>query len=254
MKNVISSNQQVLSSIKSACWNNRQKWLSYNPDVPLISAYKIIASLEKPKDWNAIAQKCSINPTHMHYGKTAEEILSIWQSSSKTGADRGNSLDDYISARLSNVVIDRSTYDDALVRKCSHFDTLYDNVLTKMHSYVGSEIWLNSYELGITTRLDSLFTISSNKELLVSEWKNTERGTLSNKWDKFLGPASHLDNCDLNKWIIQTHIYRFVLEELGLFDSVQTRIFNITQIKNNTYAGFDYDPEFIRAIVAWSRA
>jgi hypothetical protein len=245
-------NNELLKKLKRLSWLNRTEWLSKNPGHKTLSAYAILSALQQPKDWDDIALKCSKNPNHQHFGKTVKEIRTLWSTKSMSGANRGNTLDDWIFAKCSGTQLDTSTFDEQLLNKCAKFDVLYENVISKMYSFVDSEIWLNSKILGLSVKLDSLFETTKNT-FLVCEWKNTNNPSLDNRWQKLLGPASHLDDSDLNKWTIQTHIYRFILEEYDIADSIKTIIFNIKEHETIPFTGFDYDANFIRDIVSFSK-
>lgn len=244
-------NDELLKKIKRASWANKESWEKANPGKKMMSTYAINASLEKEKDWNAIAQKCSENPNHQYFGVPAEEILIKWKTKADKGAARGNTLDDYMKVKLSGSTMDMSTFDDILLKKCKQFDNLYDFFIAKLDSYVGSEIWLNSAKLGLVVRIDSLFTIHNNNTLLVGELKNTENMSTEDRWNYLIGPAKHLQQTDFNKYSIQMYIYKYILEELG-FPDVKVLLFNIkTDDYHIKYPAFPYDSNFIKDCAEW---
>lgn len=248
------ANSFLHRKLKNIGWDNREKWLGENPNQKLLSTYKVNAAMSKPKDWLAIARGCSENPNHEHYQKEPEEIIEIWQTKKNTGADRGNTLDDYIKDRLSGQGTNKDGYDAELIQKAEQFDGLYDRFISRLPTYVGSEIWLTSYKLGLCVRLDSLFTTTkgTDKNVLICEWKNTERITTKDYFEKLVGVASHLDNCDWVKYTIQIHIYRYILEEYGIFNGVSAYIYQFSTQNDlvKIYKPmFDYDPKFIEDVV-----
>ena len=132
-------NTELFRKLKSIGWDNRNAWLAQNPHDKFSSTYSIYNSLCAPKDWNAIAEKCSTNPNHEMFGVPVADILYKWQNKGQVGADRGIKLDDYITARLAGIVFDESTIvDDNLLKKFRQFDIVYDSVLSKLHSYIGN--------------------------------------------------------------------------------------------------------------------
>lgn len=245
-------NYNLFKKLKDVGWRNREAWLAMNPGKKFLSTYSINTALEPPKDWNVIAKKCSNNPNHQHFGKTVEEILSIWQSGGQRGQNRGASLDTYITSVLGGVP-DLPVGDEKLIMKCNQFDKLYQSVLSKLTTYVGSEIWLNSLKLGISVRLDSLFTVNTDTQILIAEWKNTEEISSSGYGQKLLGPASHLANSTANKYTIQTHIYNYILSEYELFERIDNRVFQFTAEHYKTHKeSFPYDKLFIEEIVKFT--
>lgn len=244
---------QLYKKLKSIGWSNREYWTAQG-DSKFISTYAINSAIEKPKDWDAIALKCSNNPNHEMFGKSVQTIREEWSSRGARGQKRGIGLDDYINAKLGGVPITHDTIvDEKLLQKCLHFDRLYYNVLQRLHSYIGSELWLNSRRLKLSVRTDSLFTIHDANSLLIAEWKNNE--TISTTgWDYFQGPASHLKNTDINKFTIQTFVYKYIFDEYELFDDVVPKIFNITSTKYQMFEpAFDYDEKWIEELVKYTQ-
>lgn len=252
------TNYPVLSQIKKISWNQRTSFLEVNPNDKFLSTYKIFEALQKPKDWVAIATKCSINPNHEMFGVEPDMILQLWQSKGQKGADRGIGLDTYITARLQSSEFDKSLVTDAnLLAKFEQFDIAYDKVFSKLHSYVGSEIWLNSAQLGVSVRCDSMFTVSNDRTCYIPDWKNNEKLSTVNAYrQKLLGPLNNIDDTDLAKYTLQTHIYRYIVENSmsSIFDSVKTSIVNFTSTEMKTWSGaFEYDSKLIEEIVKFSK-
>lgn len=248
------ANTFLFRKLRKIGWDNRVKWLSENPDQKLLSTYKVNSAISKPKDWIGIATTCANNPNHEHFGKEPSAIIEIWKNKKYVGADRGNTLDDYITNRLSGTGNNIDGFDNELRIKAKQFDGLYDRFISKLPTYVGSEIWLTSYKLGLSVKLDSLFTTTkgSDKRVLICEWKNTETISTKNFFEKLIGLASHLDDCDLVKFTIQIHIYRYILEEYGIFDSVSAYIYQFSTLHDLPQIHkpiFEYDPIFIENIV-----
>jgi len=249
-------NTELRTKIKKISWNQRQQFLSETDnDGKFLSTYKIWQQLEQPKDWHSIAQRCSENPTHEMYGVPAEQILERWRTKSSTGANRGNVLDDYITAKLQNASLDISHIDDQnLLKKLEYVDSCYANVLSKLHSYVGSELWLNSSKLGVSVRCDSMFTSTDNMNCFIPDWKNNNSMSTSNRWQKLRGPASHLEQTDWVKYTFQLQIYKYIVEDYEIFDTVSAKIINFTQdgTKWLDFA-FPYDKRFIEEVVQFSK-
>lgn len=238
----------ILKHIKSTSWSIKKKQV--NP----ISVYKIFSALEKPKDWNKIAESCSNNPNHEHFGKPAAEITKIWQAKGAKGANRGNVLDDAITYTCqTGSMLALNTEDTALLDKYANFYQFYQKYLSnKDFSYVGSEIWLNSEKLNVICRLDALFQYLVNDGLLIFDWKNNEKFNYSDRWNRFEGPMSGYDVCEANKFTLQTYIYRYILEEYG-FSNVSTRVLQLTsEFAKIHKPAFDYDAKLIEEIAKYS--
>jgi len=250
-------NSTLFQELKRTGWDNRTAWQNAHPDQKLLSTYAINKALQEPKDWDAIALKCSNNPNHEMFGLTVEAIRLEWSSRGKKGQNRGLKLEDYIDSKLAHggQVDIAGIEDPKLLSKMGHFDNLYDTVLSRMHSWIGTEIWLTSKVLGLSVRCDSLFLAKDSPQIcLIAEWKNTESIATSNRFEKLIGPASHLYDCEWVNYTIQFQIYQYILLEYGIFDEIIARCFQFKTTGYETLGpAFDFDPTFIEAIVNFTR-
>jgi hypothetical protein len=244
---------EILKLIKNKSWETKKRVQSDKGwDFKFLSTYAVNDLLQEPKDWTAIATRVSNNKKHKFFGKDPDWILQEWRSKGKKGQDRGMTLDTYIGAKLNKAPIFTDNMDEIERAKCQHFDQTYDKYFDKL-PLVGQEVWLTS-ELGINVRLDALLLRPDAKEqpaLLICEWKNNENLSKSDQWNRLLGPASHLEACDWVKMTFQIHIYRFILEEYGITNTVG-RIFQYTKDKYEIHKpAFPYSKDFIQNVIEW---
>jgi hypothetical protein len=253
---------QALQQIKSSSWSNRQEYLKGDKNRKFLNAYSLYEALKPPKNWEEIAYKCSINPKHEHFGKTTEEILTIWQTKRDYKADEGNTLDDYITLKLkqndlSNLLTfkQRNIENHTLVQKTDQVDKLYEQLLKKLE-YIDSEIWLTS-KLGLNLRCDAMFLLNQESEqhLVIAEWKSLDNLSMSNHWNKLEGPLKCYDDCDAVKFSLQTNLYKYVVESYNIgfeLSKIHTPIFNFNTL---TYQKIEskipYDKSLIEEILAY---
>lgn len=238
--------ESIVKSIKSQSWAIKQSVGTFR------SVRSIIDSVCKPTDWNQVADKCSRNINHEHYGKTVEEILSIWQNKSYAGEKRGKDIEiaiQHIRSGHKVADVDTSEFDKITCNKFESFINFHTTKLLPSVTYVGSELWLNSSRLGIVGRLDELVKLNDSNDLIVFDYKNTETISNENRWKKHLGPLSHIDECELSKYTIQLYLYKYILEEYG-FSIYATRIIQLLQNETKSLKMmFDYDKRLIEEIV-----
>lgn len=259
------SKNEIVQKLKKLSWDSRTAFLAKNPDVKFLNAYSIYDAMTKPKDWLAIAQKCSENPNHQHFGVPAEEIQKIWNTKKEIKGNEGDSLDDYIELVLSEKDlpklltfkqnnIDRENF--SLVQKTISFDKLNNDLLKKL-TYINSEIWLTS-DVGINLRCDAMFSIldkeNSKAHAVIAEWKSLDNIELSNHWNKLEGPLSGLDDCDATKFTLQTHLYKYVVERYGIFDNVITSLYNFNiHTYQKIEPTFPYSMKLIEEIIMYAK-
>lgn len=221
-------NFTLLKEIKDKMFKASQDFKSENPEIEFVSFYKLYYNCTKPQDWNSIAERCSTNPNHEHYGKSVESILEIWKNKNAQGQTRGNNVDDYISSLIKGkpYSIPDET-DTKFINKTSSIDKFNEEILSKVFSFIGDEIWLVSKKLGIRVRCDALFELRPG-EILIGEWKNIENYKTYNKYDKLLGPLEGYDNCDMFSNNLQAYLYKYILEEHG-YDNIRIMIVNFEE-------------------------
>lgn len=245
--------KQLKKSISDISWSKRNQ---FPKGYKFLSTSAVMKTMQEKKDWLAIATKCGKNPEHEHYGKTGEEIQKIWWSKGSKGADRGNILDDYITAKLAkkDYVIPESA-DEETLEKIKAFDKFAEKKLGKLQ-YVGSEIWLNSGH-GILCRLDALFVYihDGKATLLVVDWKNTNNIRTENHFQQLKGPLAAYDDCEMVTYSFQVLVYWYILAcEYGLnLSGVR-----IVQILKDTVKVHEpvipYDKELVIAAFDWAKS
>ncbi len=238
--------------ISDTSWAARN---AYPKGHKFMSTRAIISTLQKPKDWNAIALKCSQNPNKPeYYGKTVDEILQSWKAKGDKGAYRGNILDEYIQSKLSGKVYEMPIEaDQVLINKIEAWQKYYDEKLIKLQ-LVGFELWLNS-KLGLSTRLDSLwlYMLNNTPYLLVLDWKNTQEIASSSRWDKLIGPMQGFDDVDAVKYTLQCYIYKYILEEEYKLVTPNSTFVQITeQVAIPHKPAFPYDKCKIEEIISYA--
>lgn len=201
-------NEELLKRIKRISWDTKQKFITENPGYGTTSVSKMIAECTIPFDADAAAKSVSTNPNHEHYGKSPEEIKSIWEANKFKGQVRGNSIDDYIKAKVLGLEFNFGD-DEIFKRKCLGVDKFYDQVISKFDSFIGDEVWLSSN--GINVRCDGLFTLGNS--IVVAEWKNITNLKTNNPRKKCHGLLTGYDDCDLLKINIQVYTYKYILEQ-----------------------------------------
>lgn len=249
--------EQLVKSISKQSWTTRNSFIKGHK---FISAHKIVNSLKTPVDFHKIAEHCSQNPNHEHFGKEPDVIMQLWQSKGKSGAKRGNYLDIYITDLLkhdgdSTRVSIHSDADEKTIKKFKSFTKFYKETLQPVTSYIGSEIWLTS-KLGIACRLDALFefhsTVTQQDHLLIFDWKNHEKISAYNRYRNMQGPLQHLDESEVNTMTLQLYVYQYILEEYG-YDVGGVRICQL--LEDTTIVrkpGFAYSKSLMEEIIEYA--
>ena len=189
------------------------------------------------------AQKGLEDPDYKYAGMTAEQILEQWHAKADESKRYGTLLDDYAGMRLNHEddklemwKLDNAyEYDERLNANCKGFDEFYEFISTKTnYKYVARELPLycktNKGGL-INGRFDCLFYDENTDAFIIIDWKTTDDITTSSAYHKKLqGPAYMLDECDMNTYTIQLHVYKKALVEtygLSSYDKISVYVCNM---------------------------
>lgn len=202
-----------------------------------------------------ICAKKGLNDQNYKYASMdATQILETWHVKSSESKRYGSLLDDYAGMNLNNETdklelwkLDNGyEYDDRLKSICKGFDDFYNYILTKTnYRYVARELplYCKTPKDGlINGRFDCLFYDENTDAYIIIDWKTTDGITTSSKYGKKLqGPAYMLDECDMNTYTIQLHIYKKALVEtygLSSYDKISVYVCNL--LKQSTEQGLNF--------------
>lgn len=165
---------------------------------------------------------------HKYYQKTPEMILEMWETKRDNALKKGKLFDAYIEQileikdnnkfqkwKLDENIDSNEFMQDAMRGFCNLLNYLKD---CKYDTIIGTEIplWIkhnyNNQELIINGRCDCLMYSSTLKKYLIIDWKTNE--SIKNiGFKKMNGPISHLDSCELYKYLTQLYFYKKALCE-----------------------------------------
>lgn len=213
MKNI----KEIIENINLTLKNEFKKTLSVS---------KLNEYIKEPFDDVAKAEECYqkglLNPAYKYAGMTVNDILTLWRNKANESKYYGNLLDNYADLYLNNdntlnewKITNNFDSDIRLKSTCTGVTQFYNNILEKTnYRYVAREIplYYQYKDYKINGRLDLLLYDENTDAYIIIDWKTTENITTKNYFNSFLlGPASYLDECDMNLYTIQLHIYKLAL-------------------------------------------
>lgn len=251
--------------------------------LPKISISLVNNLIAPPFDSVGVAKKCEEKGKKIDCkwtGKTAEEIIQMWEDKAATSRNYGKLLDSYTEAVLEGNEDDIELWklnndidnDDRLHNHITAFDEFYDRIMKSGDvEYIGREIELynkvnNFYVNG---RMDALFYNNRLNKWIVIDWKSNEFiKTQGDKWSEhLLGPAKDKLHIDWNLYTFQIYNYKEALLQNYLpegtkEDDVTCMIVNLPQaIYSNpdailgqfkTYKAyrpaFEYDEDYLNKV------
>ena len=235
------------------------------------SVSKIVEAMHAPFDKEGVANKTFSkyfnDPNSKYYHMSVQEIIDSWNVKAELGRNNGKILDTYIGMILENHeskdILEKyksSLSEIAATNKCNIFDKFYkENVENKLE-YVTREQILHDETTGVVGRFDALFLKNDAKlpgvqNLLLIDWKNTEKIETSNLYNKLKGPLYKYDDCELNRYTIQLYIYVYILRKVYHLTDIRI-IPLLVQIGSVEYAVYapqiPYSDELVSDIISFA--
>lgn len=235
------------------------------------SVSKIVEAMHAPFDKESVANntfsKYFNDPNSKYYHMSVQEIIDSWNVKAELGRNNGKILDTYIGMILENHeskdILEKyktSLSEIVATNKCNIFDKFYkENVENKLE-YVTREQILHDETTGVVGRFDALFLKNDAKlpgvqNLLIIDWKNTEKIETSNLYNKLKGPLYKYDDCELNRYTIQLYIYVYILRKVYHLTDIRI-IPLLVQIGSVEYAVYapqiPYSDELVSDIISFA--
>lgn len=235
------------------------------------SVSKIVEAMHAPFDKEGVANKTFSkyfnDPNSKYYHMSVQEIIDSWNAKAELGRNNGKILDTYIGMILENHeskdILEKyktSLSEIVATNKCNIFDKFYkENVENKLE-YVTREQILHDETAGVVGRFDALFLKNDAKlpgvqNLLLIDWKNTEKIETSNLYNKLKGPLYKYDDCELNRYTIQLYIYVYILRKVYHLTDIRI-IPLLVQIGSVEYAIYapqiPYSDELVSDIISFA--
>ena len=234
------------------------------------SVSKIVEAMHVPFDKEGVANKTFSkyfnDPNSKYYHMSVQEIISSWNAKAELGRNNGKALDNYIGMILENNESEeilekyKASLKEIAASKCNVFDKFYNENIANKLEYVAREQILHDETKGVVGRFDAMFLKNDVRtpgvqNLLLIDWKNTEKIETSNSYSKLKGPLYKYDDCELNRYTIQLYIYVYILRKVYHLTDVRI-IPLLVQIGITEYAIYapqiPYSDELVYDIISFA--
>lgn len=185
-------------------------------DIQWVSVTTLLSNLKQPFNPKNVAKKSSENKKSKWFGKTIEEIETIWKKESDRACDLGNWYhaqreNDIINCNTivrhgSELPVVRPIIDDN-GRKIASSQKLTDGIYPEHMVYLRSAgICGQSDLVEIVNDTVNILDYKTNKEIKTESFKNWEGVS-----QKMMPPLSHMDDCNFNHYNLQLSIYMYII-------------------------------------------
>lgn len=193
------------------------------------SVSKIVEVMHEPFDKEGVANKTFSkhfnDPNSKYYHMSVQEIIASWNAKAELGRNNGKVLDTYIGMILENheskEILEKykASLNEIAANKCNVFDKFYNENIVNKLEFLTREQMLHDETKGVVGRFDAMFLKNDVRtpgvqNLLLIDWKNTEKIETSNSYSKLKGPLYKYDDCELNRYTIQLYIYVYILRKV----------------------------------------
>ena len=193
------------------------------------SVSKIVEVMHEPFDKEGVANKTFSkhfnDPNSKYYHMSVQEIIASWNAKAELGRNNGKVLDTYIGMILENheskEILEKykASLNEIAANKCNVFDKFYNENIVNKLEFLTREQMLHDETKGVVGRFDAMFLkndvrIPGVQNLLLIDWKNTEKIETSNSYSRLKGPLYKYDDCELNRYTIQLYIYVYILRKV----------------------------------------
>lgn len=194
----------------------QHKYSSIEPDgIEWLSVTSFISNFKQPFEADKIAEKSAKNKKSKWYGMTPEDIKAAW----KAEANRATSLGTWYHNCRERDICELSTMERhghvVPVVKPIEKDGLKYSPNQKLSNGVYPEHLVYLKSAGLCGQSDLVEVI--NGEVHITDYKTNKEIKLEGytNWEgitqKMLPPVSHLDDCNLNHYVLQLSLYMFII-------------------------------------------
>lgn len=234
------------------------------------SVSKIVEAMHEPFDKEGVANKTFSkyfnDPNSKYYHMSVQEIIASWNAKAELGRNNGKVLDTYIGMILENheskEILEKykASLNEIAANKCNVFDKFYNENIVNKLEFLTREQMLHDETKGVVGRFDAMFLKNDVRtpgvqNLLLIDWKNTEKIETSNSYSKLKGPLYKYDDCELNRYTIQLYIYVYILRKVYRLTDVRI-IPLLVQIGTADYAIYapqiPYSDELVCDIISFA--
>lgn len=222
--------------------------------------------LKNPFDQEAQAHQCYLkglnDPNYKYHGMTEKQILEAWETKSRISKHYGSLLDDFAGMYLTEK--DEQTISEwkdiynfetdlRLKNNCLGLIQFYTDITSKTnYRFVARElpVYTSTDKGKINGRFDCLLYDPDTDSYIIIDWKTTDKIATRSFFNKYLrGPADYLDECEMNLYTIQLHVYKKSLADtygLAPYSRISVYVCNLLKepVNGKYYKLFPQNFEF----------
>ena len=168
-------------------------------------ADKVIQNMKNSPKW----------PESKYFGMEDEAIKKQWKDNgavaSKAGTATHLAIENYLNSTVGNSIV---LPEPSMVTspEWSYFQQFWAKMSPDLEPYrLEWPVWIA--ELKLAGSIDAVFRRPSDGAFFIYDWKRTKELKMENRFEKGLGPLSHVDDCNYWHYTLQLNVYAWILEK-----------------------------------------
>jgi len=177
------------------------------------SVTQLIDTLFEPFNAKEIAKKLSKVPKYKKEGKGIRAILKDWKERAEHGTRVHNAIEQWLKTGKAPLGLTQEDREKVIQAKI-FIANYWDSTKNKTSVFLPEQL-IYSEEFQLAGTVDLLIYNYKTKDLYIIDWKTNEKIT-DKAYDNKTGlkkSTEHIEDCKLNKYIIQLNIYAYILEK-----------------------------------------
>jgi hypothetical protein len=149
---------------------------------------------------------------------TEDTVKKYWGLIAEMGQASGTIVHNYLENRFQGKVFPPTFPSFETEEDKRIFHTKYDQQMSNAKKFYKDYRHLTPVQLELMVfnnkyagQVDGLFELDG--KLILLDYKTDKEIQMSNKWQSFKAPLSHLEACNYNKYRLQTSVYKYMFEE-----------------------------------------
>lgn len=145
-------------------------------------------------------------PSSKYFGQTKQQIKNLWKEDGEQSSQLGTIMHKAIENFFNNAIQVNSI-------EFGYFLNFWNDFRSKYPSFrpYRTEWMIYDDDAKIAGSID-MTLVNDNGEIIICDWKRSKEIKMTNRFQKGLGVLSHLDDCNLNHYSLQLHMYKHILE------------------------------------------
>jgi len=164
-------------------------------------ADKVIQNMKNSPKW----------PESKYFGMEDAEIKKQWNENGRIASKAGTAMHLAIENYLNSTTTDTLVVPEPST-EWTYFQQFWAKVSPDLEPYrLEWPVWVAEFKLAGS--IDAVFRRKSDGAFFIYDWKRTKDLKIENRFEKGLGPLTHVDDTNYWHYTLQLNIYSWILEK-----------------------------------------